>query len=126
MRRVILIFTFMLLCSSQVSGIQYFFTRGELWEVTPKTTKQMYVHGVFEGLIFGKEKKIWGVEVNTEMSAEHYVDAIDVLYSDYKNVLIPVPFLLAVISLELSGASEEEVEALLQRLRKAWASSHAE
>lgn len=116
----------MLLCSSQVFAVSYFRMNSEHWDGFPRFQKFLYLTGVFDGLLFTKNNVIYDVKINTEVSEQQYVDAIDVLYSDYKNALIPVPFLLAVISLELSGASEEEVEALLQRLRKTWASSPAE
>lgn len=120
MKKVILIFTLMLLFSSRVfADIKFYGMNKEQWDVLDKEAHitRAYLQGVFDGLISGGDFKIAGVEINGEISVVQYREAITKLYSDYRNALIPVPPLLVVISKQLSGESEEEVEKYLQHIR---------
>ncbi len=91
--------------------------RGEGWRKVGNLAKTLYVQGVLDGLIFA-DSKVQGVEISYKTSLEHLVNALDQFYADYKNEMIPVPFALKVISLELSGAPKSVVNEELERLRQ--------
>ena len=77
----------------------------------------MYVSGLLDGLVFG-DKKIQGEAISYDTSYEHLIKALDHFYADYKNELIPVPFALKIISIELAGRSKAEIDKQLEWLRK--------
>ena len=110
---VLLVFVF----TTSIAEVSYFWLRGEAWRDFDRPSKLLYVQGVMDGLLFA-HGKVGGVEIAYETSIEHLVDSLDQFYSDYLNELIPVPFALKVISLELSGTSKLVVEKELASLRQ--------
>jgi hypothetical protein len=81
---------------------------GERWRTFEKLEKTFYVQGILDGLIFA-ESKIQGVKISYKTSIEHFLKALYQFYTDYKNELIPVPFALKVISRELNGTPQSEI-----------------
>ena len=118
-RYVILLFTFFMLVlpTSVHAGVSVWWMKGEAWRAFEKLEKTFYVHGILDGLIFA-ESKIQAVEISYKTSVEHLLEALDQFYTDYKNELIPVPFALKVISMELNGTPQSEISEELQRLRQ--------
>ena len=118
-RYVILLFTFFMLVlpTSVHAGVSVWWMSGEAWRAFEKLEKTFYVHGILDGLIFA-ERKIQAVEISYKTSVEHLLEALDQFYTDYKNELIPVPFALKVISMELNGTPQSEINEELQRLRQ--------
>lgn len=49
------------------------------------------------------------------------IAAVDKFYSDYKNINIPVCFAMRIIFMGIHGESEESIEKLLEKYRKAYA-----
>jgi len=99
------------------AGMTFFATKGKLWTDLQNFEKFIYVLGLMDGAMLGG-MKVQGVPISTKLDAEQYVKAIDEFYLDYKNANIPAPFVLKVISFELAGASEEEVNEIILKLRR--------
>lgn len=57
--------------------------------------------------------KITGIPVNIKQ----VVDGLDVLYEDYKNRNIQIAYAIHVVKKQIQGASEEEINAILEYLR---------
>lgn len=106
----------LLATSPALSGVTYWGMRADLWQKNSDFENLVYVQGLFDGLIFS-DTTVHGTKLSTQIDVEQYRKAVDTLYSDYKNALIPVPFLLRVITLEIQGAGKEEVEKELQSYR---------
>ncbi|MDP3014102.1 MAG: hypothetical protein Q8M92_07675 [Candidatus Subteraquimicrobiales bacterium] len=119
LRYVILLFAvFILVLSTSIhAGVSVWWMRGEGWRTFEKPEKTLYVQGILDGLIFA-EGKIQGVKISYKTSLEHFIKALDQFYADYKNELIPVPFALKVISLQLNGTPQSAINEELQRLRQ--------
>jgi hypothetical protein len=91
--------------------------RAELWQKNNHYDKVVYVQGVFDGMVFS-EYTVHGTKLSTKITVPQYVSAIDTLYSDYKNSLVPVPFLMRIITLEVEGADKSAVDEVLEDYRK--------
>lgn len=102
--------------SNAFSNVKFWPMSAELWNASDETNKYVYVQGLFDGVIFA-DIKVHGTELSTRISVDQYIVAIDKLYSDYKNSLIPVPFLMRVVTLELEGNSKESIESVLTEYR---------
>ena len=123
MKKIFYIFIFVLLISSSAqAGITLFGMKGELWGKFNKDDKIMYVQGLVDGLAFSGFK-IHGIEISTEISIDQYISAINEIYSDYKNSLIPAPFLFRIVTLELNGLQKEKIEEELIIYRKQFSNS---
>lgn len=108
-----------LVCASLVYGQGSFFgLRCSIWSnpVLDKFSKELYISGLRDALIFS-ESSIGGVEV-PDMSNEVAIRAVDELCSDFANTMIPVPFIFRVISMRISGAENNIVQAEISRLRR--------
>jgi len=99
------------------AGVGFFGMKAEVWNKCNEGDKIMYIQGLFDGLIFS-ELKIHGVKISTDLSIAQYIHAIDKIYSDYRNSLIPVPFVLKIVTLEVNGASKDVIEVEIINLRK--------
>lgn len=81
-----------------------------------KLEKLLLVRGIYDGLMFGQSVIL--SHYYTKTSYEHLIRALDQFYSDYRNEKILVVYALKVISMELTGASKEEVDLELGKLRR--------
>ena len=118
MRKIL--FTLILLMTfsfSAQAGVGFFGLKAEIWNQLDETHKGMYVQGLFDGLLFA-DFKIHQVKVSTELSIAQYIHAIDKIYSDYRNSLIPVPFVLKIVTLEVNGLQKDKIEAEIVHYRK--------
>lgn len=102
------------------AGITLWGLRGELWGKATSAEKTIYVQGLMDGLIFAGNK-VQGESIIESTSVEHLIKGLDAFYADFKNALIPVPFALKVISLELQGREKPEIEKQVGALRKQFA-----
>lgn len=100
-----------------ISGVHLWGMRGELWNKNSELNKINYVQGIFDGMVFS-EFTVKDTKLSTDITVFQYKNAINTLYSDYKNSLIPVPFLLVIITLEIEGNDKIMVEKLLEEYRK--------
>ena len=83
--------------------------------------KLTFVRGVYDGMGFtaGLEmKKLFYMEGEGKDFYGNLVYALDKFYSDYKNINITVVEALIIISMELRGASQKEIEELKEYSRK--------
>ena len=92
------------------AGVYLFGMRAESWNRLNEDGKLLYLQGVFDGLTFS-DFKIHGVDISTDLSIKQYIHAIDEFYSDYRNSLFPVPFILKIVTLEVNGAPKNRIEA---------------
>ena len=115
--RLIVGLAVLLSCPIASSDIGVWGVRGQVWAMLSDIEKNMYVAGVMDGLIFAKGN-VQGVEISYDTSSQRLRSAIDQFYADYRNELIPVPFALKVISLELAGTPETIVDKELESLRQ--------
>ncbi len=99
------------------AGVTLFGLKAELWNKFDESLKMMYMQGLFDGLTFS-EFKIHGVKISTDLSIPQYIHAIDEIYSDYRNSLIPVPFVLKIVTLEVNGVSKDVIEVEIINYRK--------
>ena len=99
------------ICANSVWGM-----RSELWQKNNEFEKFVYVQGVFDGMVFSNFT-VHETKLSMGISVSQYVKAINNLYSDYKNSLIPIPFLLRIITLELKGTGKAVVEKELEAYR---------
>ncbi len=121
----ILLAVTLIMFSSQMARteIPVWGTRGEVWKKLQGFEKWLYIQGLLDGLVFSGNK-IHGVEIqpksnqDPQESLNHIKMAIDQFYDDYRNVQIPVPFALKVISMEMKGESRKSIEDELTKLRK--------
>ena len=104
------------------AGLTLFGIRAELWNKFNEGYKFMYVQGLFDGLTFS-EFKIHGVDISTDLSISQYSHAIDEFYSDYRNSLIPVPFVLKIVTLEVNGVPKDVIEVEIINYRKQFSQS---
>ena len=118
MRNPLLILLFIL--STNLSAMNFFGMSAESWNKIDKIAKLTYMMGLFDGLVFA-EYKIHGTTLNTKVEITQYIEGITSLYEDYRNRNIPVAFLIRVVSLEINGASKDEVKFYLQQYRKRFA-----
>ena len=110
----------LIILSVQVQAeIKVFGMKAYPWNKFSKNDKIMYVQGIFDGLIFSRVT-INETKISTDLSIEQYIFAIDKFYLDYKNALIPVPFILRIITLEINGYSENEIKNATIEYRKQW------
>lgn len=91
--------------------------RGGLWGKLHSFEKTMYLQGVLDGLVFANSE-VQGEKISKTTSYEHLLKALDQFYTDYRNELIPVPFALKVISMELAGREKVEIDKELESLRR--------
>ena len=110
----------LLLSSPAFSGVTLWGMRAETWQKNNVFENFLYVQGIFDGLAFS-DFLVHGTKLSTDISIVQYTEAIDKIYADYKNALVPVPYLLRVITLELEGADQSAVEQTLQVYRKTFA-----
>lgn len=109
---------FLLVLSTPASaGFTVWGIKGEIWEKIDQDTKYFYLQGLLDGLVFN-DLTVHETKISTEISVDQYVKTIDDLYGDYKNSLIPVAFLLRIVSMELDGTDKTLVELELQSYRK--------
>jgi len=99
------------------AGVTFFGVTAEFWNKIDEVDKFLYVQGIFDGLIFSR-LDINGVSISTDLSLEQYIHAIDEMYSDYRNALIPVPIIIKVISMELNGTPKDVIESELSDQRR--------
>ncbi|GMQ79290.1 MAG: hypothetical protein BMS9Abin02_1865 [Anaerolineae bacterium] len=99
------------------AGVTFFGMKAETWNKLDKADKFLYVQGLFDGLVFSKFK-IHGVRISTEISIDQYIHAIDDIYSDYRNSLIPAPFVLKIVTLEVDGLQKDKMESEILNYRK--------
>ena len=97
--------------------VKFFGMQAKMWYEIEEVHKLMYLQGLFDGLVFSGFK-IHGVKISTNYPIARYIHAIDEIYSDSKNAIIPVPFVLEVVTLKFNGASEHKVEYELIIYRK--------
>jgi|GEM_PF-2861883 sugar-specific transcriptional regulator TrmB len=91
--------------------------RGEMWDkVMSESDKRFYIQGMLDALIAAEEYSKKPISYST--SIENYIKALDQFYNDYRNELIPVFWGLRIVSLELKGSSQIEVDQELRDLRK--------
>ena len=88
----------------------------ENWNKIDKISKLTYMLGLFDGLTFS-DWKVHNTKLNVKVDITLYIDGVNKLYEDYRNSNIPVPFLLRVISLEISGESKESIDEVLRNYR---------
>jgi hypothetical protein len=100
-----------------ISQVSVWGMKAEIWGELDQHNKVIYVQGVFDGLPFSNFK-IHETKISMDISIRQYVTALDEMYSDYKNSLIPVPFLLRIITLELSGVGKDVIEEELFGYRR--------
>ena len=77
--------------------------------------KLILVRGIYDGLMIGHSPVM--KDYSTKTSYDHLIKALDQFYGDYRNEKIPVVSALRVISMELRGASKDDVDLELRRLR---------
>ena len=116
MRKNTVAVLFFLMTTTANAGASLWGIRGELWQKNNEFQKFMYVQGVLDGLVFS-EFTIHETKVTTSIDSLQYVKAIDTLYGDYRNQLIPVPFLMRIITLELNGEEKNIIEKELTSYR---------
>ena len=92
-------------------------TRGQAWLHCSAYEKQSYVQGVLDGLAFA-DFKIEGVVVLTTVTFDRIIKAVDQFYGDERNYRVPMPFVLKLMSMELSGKSRATLTGELERLRE--------
>jgi hypothetical protein len=117
MKRIFIFILIMFFSLHAQAGVGFFGMEAESWNKFSDGDKYMYVQGLFDGLVFS-ELNIQGVSISTDLSVPQYVRAIDKFYSDYRNYLIPAPFVLKIITMELNGEPKEVIEAELSEQRK--------
>ncbi len=100
----------------------FFGVKGEVWNDFKQVNKYMYISGLFDGLIFSNFM-VHEVKLTTKISTEQYIKAVDTIYSDYRNSLIPVPFVLKIVTLEINGANKDTIDAELLSYRKEYSKS---
>ncbi len=120
MRKITVAILFLLMTTTANAGAGLWGLRGELWQQSNESQKFMYVQGMLDGLIFS-EFTIHGTKVTTSIDSLQYTKAIDALYADYRNQLIPVPFLMRIITLELSGEKSSTIDEELTSYRAKFA-----
>lgn len=118
-----LLLLIVILSFSAQAKINFWGCNAEIWnkfeEPGGKIIKTAYIQGVFDGLELNSEKGIHSnYNISTDISVEQYVLALDVLCADYKNSLIPVVFLLKIVTMEIEGAEKDTVEDKIIELRK--------
>ena len=117
MKKILLLLLLSLTPISAICGVTLWGMSAELWQKNNQYDKFVYVQGIFDGMVFS-EFTVHGTKLSTKITVPQYVTAIDTLYSDYKNSLIPVPFLMRVITLELEGSDKSAVKKALEEYRK--------
>ena len=117
MKRFSFILLMLIFSEQALSGVTYWGIRANLWQKNGDVENFVYVQGVFDGLIFA-DTTVHETKLTTDINVVQYIKAIDILYSDYRNALIPVPFLMRVITLELQGSNKETIEKELEKYRK--------
>ena len=111
--------------STSLSALGFSGIRAEQWTKLKSTYKYSYLRGCFDGLAWG-DTTVYDVKLNTDITIEQYMEAIDTLYADYRNALLLPMQLLPVITLQLSGTSEENIEELLRVMRNSMRKHTAE
>ena len=115
MKKLILL-TFIVF-SINLNAMNFFGMNGKFWNKANDTEKIYYVYAVFDSLAF-HEWKIYNVKLNVKASKKQYIQGIDYIYKDNKNLNIPAVYLIQVVSLQIDGASKRDIELLIQRYRK--------
>lgn len=109
-------FLLLLFTSNSYAGINFFGMNGKMWNGFSHDGKLAYTQGVFDGLVFSKFN-IHGTEINTKTDINKYVSELDLLYKDNRNLLIPAPFLLRIVTLKINGTNNAAVKHALEAYR---------
>ena len=96
--------------------IPVWWVKAKAWGKLSKKEKLVYASGVLDGLIFAVESE-FKEQITYSTSHESYIKALDQLYEDYRNELIPAVWLFKVASMEMQGVDEEQVDKELRTLR---------
>jgi len=99
------------------ADMTFFATKANPWNSLQKFEKFVYIVGLMDGAILG-DMQIQGVDISTKLNAEQYVNRIDTFYADKRNMNIPVPYILKVISLEQSQVSQITIQKVIFDLRE--------
>ena len=104
--------------SATLAQDTFFWMRCIAWSdpVFDAGDKQLYISGLRDGLIFS-QMNIQGVAVPS-MSIETTIRAVDDLCDDIANMNIPVPFILKVAAMRISGHDENATQMELLRMRQ--------
>ena len=116
-KSIFFLFIILQIVTPAFSTIGYWGVRSETWKEFKKIEKIIYIQGIFDGLIFS-DNSIQRTKLNLDIELEQYLEALNVIYSDYRNALIPVPFLMRVVTLEISCEDKEVVEEILKEYRR--------
>lgn len=76
-----------------------------------------YLHGYTNGLVWGEAKDANGY-YPARLSFGEIQKALDEIYSQPENVLIPIPLALTTVVLKVNGASKNEVDEFLVTMRR--------
>ena len=115
MRKIILSLTIFIVLNIN-ADMTFFATKAKLWNISTDMEKFVYVAGLMDGAMLGG-MKVQGITISTKLDTEQYVKAIDEFYKDYRNINIPVAFILKVIAFELDGASDNTIKEIVLKLR---------
>ena len=124
MKKLLLVIFLISVNTQALAGVSLWGMKADIWSKNSKFENFVSVQGLFDAFVFS-EYTVNGTKLNLDISVEQYRDAIDKLYSDYKNSLIPVPFLLRIVTLEINGEGKETIESELQIYRKMFADKNA-
>ncbi len=116
MKKMITAIIFILMTTTANAGASLWGIRGELWQKNSEFEKFLYVQGVLDGLVFS-DFTINDTKLTTNIDALQYVKAINKLYEDYRNTLIPVPFLMRIVTLQINGDDDSAIEDELKTYR---------
>lgn len=116
MNKIFLV-VFLLFLNAQASaGVSLWGMKADQWSINNKLEKYMYIQGLFDAFVFS-EYTVHGTKLNLDISVKQYSNAIDKLYSNYRNSHIPIPFLLRIVTLVAIGEENETIQMELQSYR---------
>ena len=113
---------------SVMFGIDY-----EAWSIFDgepyeRLAKVATLRGIFDGLMFGRSPMMMEEKgprtIYTATSLTNWAAAVDQFYADYRNRQIFLVFAMPIISMEMQGASSDEVDAALRAERRRAAEIH--
>ena len=89
---------------------------GTTWRGFSEIEKLIYLKGVYSGIMFGQSKIEDEFILNTSMDT--VIDGLDTFYEDFKNRNIIVIYAVKIVSRQLRGDKQEDIQSDMLRYRK--------
>ncbi len=112
---VLLLMALPLLVTAETDSIKTGLS-GTIWRDFSEIQKVIYLKGIYSGIIWGQSKDKESFITNT--SLDTVVDGVDAFYEDFQNRNIIVFYAVKIVSRQLRGDKQEDIQSDVLEYRK--------